>query len=245
MPRADGKLDLLVLLGADPINDCPDADLARRALAGVERIISIDTFMSDSTRQADLVLAAAAFGEQDGTTTNLEGRVSIVSQSVTAHATSRPDWMIAAELGLMFGRDLGFDSIESARAAVAGATPASFAPIASPAPAEPPPNSYDYRLVVSRKLYDRAVGTAMSPSLAPLAVGAAAHVHPLDLDRVGVADGTEVKIIGARGSVVLPLVADETVQRGTLWAPFNQDGPDITDLVDAGASVTDVRIERF
>ena len=28
---ADGKLDLLVLLGADPINDCPDADLARRA----------------------------------------------------------------------------------------------------------------------------------------------------------------------------------------------------------------------
>ncbi len=72
---ADGKLDLLVLLGADPINDCPDADLARRALAGVERIVSIDTFMSDSTRQADLVLAAAAFGEQDGTTTNLEGRV--------------------------------------------------------------------------------------------------------------------------------------------------------------------------
>ncbi len=31
---ADGKIDLLVLLGADPINDCPDADLARRALAG-------------------------------------------------------------------------------------------------------------------------------------------------------------------------------------------------------------------
>ncbi len=242
---ADGKLDLLVLLGADPLNDCPDADLARRALAGVERIVSIDTFMSDSTRQADLVLAAAAFGEQDGTTTNIEGRVSIVSQAVTAHATSRPDWMIAAELGLMFGRDLGFDSIESARAAVAGATPASFAPIASPAPAEPPPNSYDYRLVVSRKLYDHAVGTANSPSLALLAVGAAAHVHPLDLDRVGVADGTEVKIIGARGSVVMPLVADDTVQRGTLWAPFNQDGPDITDLVDAEASVTDVRIERF
>ena len=55
---ADGKLDLLVLLGADPINDCPDADLARRALAGARRIISIDTFPSESTQLADVVLAA-------------------------------------------------------------------------------------------------------------------------------------------------------------------------------------------
>ena len=48
--RADGKVDVLVLLGADPINDCPDADLARRALAGARRIISIDTFPSESTQ---------------------------------------------------------------------------------------------------------------------------------------------------------------------------------------------------
>ena len=40
---AEGKLELLILLGADPLNDCPDADLARRALAGARRVISIDT----------------------------------------------------------------------------------------------------------------------------------------------------------------------------------------------------------
>ena len=34
---ADGRLDVLVLLGADPINDCPDADLARSAIAGARR----------------------------------------------------------------------------------------------------------------------------------------------------------------------------------------------------------------
>ena len=32
---------------------------------------------------------------------------------------------------------------------------------------------------------------------------------------------------------MLPLVADDTVERGTIWAPFNQAGADITDLVDA------------
>jgi NADH-quinone oxidoreductase subunit G len=242
---ADGKLDLLVLLGADPLNDCPDATLARRALAGARRILSIDTFLSDSTQQADLVLAAAAFGEQDGTTTNLEGRVSPVAQAVTAHGTARPDWMIAAELALMFGRDIGFDTMESAAASVAGADRRQFGPLPEAAASEPPPNSYDYRIVVSRKLYDRAVGTSNSPSLARLAPGPGAHIHPLDLDRVGVAEGTDVKLVGTRGSIVLPLIADEAVQRGTLWSPFNQEGADITDLVEAGATVTDVRIERL
>jgi NADH-quinone oxidoreductase subunit G len=242
---ADGKLDLLVLLGADPINDCPDADLARRALAGARRVIAIDTFLNDSSRHADLVLAAAAFGEQDGTTTNLEGRVSPLTKSVTARGTSRPDWMIAAELALMLGRDIGFDSVESAIAATAAVTPPRFPELPAGLAPDAPPNSYDYRLVVSRKLYDRAVGTAKSPALAPLAPGAAAHLHPLDLERVGVPEGTEVKLVGARGSVVLPLVADAAVQRGTVWAPFNQDGADITELVDSASATTDLRIERL
>ena len=262
---ADGKLDLLVLLGADPINDCPDADLARRALAGARRIISIDTFPSESTQQADLVLAAAAFGEQSGTTTNLEGRVSRVNQKVTVHGTARPDWMIATELALHLGHDLHVGSLDDVTAAIAASVPAYAAATAAAIDADPEgvlavggigsvqsafpleaqPSGYDYRLVVSRKLYDRAVATAMSPSLAKLPIGAGAHVHPLDLDRVGEPDGADVKLVSASGSVVLPLVADASVQRGTIWAPFNQAGADITDIVDSSSAVTDVRIERL
>ena len=253
---ADGKVDVLVLLGADPLNDCPDADLARRGLAGARRIISIDTHPSESTQQADVVLPAAAFAEQSGTTTNLEGRVTDVAQKVTAHGTARPDWMIASELALRLGHDLGFGSVADVTAALRGlpgfavAFDGGFA--TGPVPALPEvatndqvPSGYDFRLVVSRKLYDRAVNTVMSPSIAKLNIGAGARVHSLDLPRVGVDDGTEVKLISATGSVVLPLIADDSVQRGTIWAPFNMSGADITDLVDATAPVTDVRIERL
>jgi len=261
---ADGRLDLLVLLGADPINDCPDADLARRALAGARRIISIDTFPSESTKLADLVLPAAGFGEQSGSTTNLEGRVSRLNQKVTVNGTARPDWMIATELALLLGHDLGVGSVDEVTAAIAStvpgyaqatadrlesadgvltAPPAADLPVAAPFEAQP--SGYDYRLVVSRKLYDRAVMTAMSPSLAKLPIGAGAHIHPLDLDRVGEPDGAEVKLISSSGSVVLPLIADDSVQRGTIWAPFNQPGADITEVVDSSAAVTDVRIERL
>jgi NADH-quinone oxidoreductase subunit G len=241
---ADGKLDLLVLLGADPLDDCPDAALAKRALDTVPRIISIDTFLSASTEHADVVLPAAGLGEHSGTTTNLEGRVQPVRQKVTAHGTSRPDWMIAVELGLELGHDLGFGSVESVFDAIATAGPSSFGPLPAGTGTDAPPNSYDYRLVVSRKLYDAAVGTVHAPALVDLAIGAGAHVHPLDLERVGVDDGTDVRLVGARGSVVLPVVVDPSVQRGTIWAPFNQPGNDITDLVDSDAAVTDVRIER-
>ena len=98
------------------MSDVPDADLARRGLAGARNIISIDTFMTPSTSQADVVLPAAAFGEKNGTTTNLEGRMSNVAQKITPAGTSRPDWMIAAELANALGKDLGVNSVEEVTA---------------------------------------------------------------------------------------------------------------------------------
>ncbi len=123
---ADGKLELLILLGADPINDCPDTDLARRALAGARRVISIDTHPSESSKLADVVLAGAAYGEKAGTTTNLEGRVSTVSDKVTTTGTARPDWMIAAELAIMLDIDgdiADVASVADVTAAIAAEVP--------------------------------------------------------------------------------------------------------------------------
>ncbi len=268
---ADGGIDLIVLVGADPLNDCPDADLARRALAGARRIISIDTITTESTKLADVVLAAAAYGEKAGTTTNIEGRVTRLAQKVTPTGTVRPDWMIAIELGQMLGDNLfgpghplgrvaGVDDITDAIAGqvvgYAGVTREALdaerdgvlagvvaTELEAPASSIAGRNSYDYRLMVSRKLYDRAVGTAMSRSLANLAPGPAAHLHPLDLDSLGVADGDDVKIVGAKATAVLAAVADASIQRGVVWAPFNQGGGRIEDVIDASAPVTDVRIE--
>ncbi|MGB0112754.1 MAG: molybdopterin-dependent oxidoreductase, partial [Ilumatobacteraceae bacterium] len=269
---ADGRLELLVLLGADPLNDCPDADLARRAIAGARRIVSIDTFPSESTQHADVVLAAAAYGEKAGTTTNLEGRVTTLGQQVTATGTSRPDWMIALELGLQLGdRSFGSDhplrgvstvddvtalistTIEAFAAVTQAALAASPNGVLIDTPSAPMPdtsftvparNSYDYRLVVSRKLYDRAVGTQMARSLVNLAPGSAAHIHPLDLDSLGVADGDDVKVVSAKAASVIPVQANANVPRGVVWSPFNQGSGTIEDIIDGRAATTDVRIER-
>jgi len=269
---AEGKIELLILVGADPLNDCPDADLARRAIAGARRVIAVDTFPCESAQHGDVVLAAAAYGEKAGTTTNIEGRVSTLGQQVTATGTSRPDWMIALELGLNIGdRCLPTDHplrgvstvndvtdiIADAVSAFAGITSTAVSEhsdgilIKSPAVqlgsvsvAEAGRISYDYRLVVSRKLYDRAVGTQMSPSLTNLAPGSSVHVHPLDLDRLGVVEGGDVKIVSAKAATILPIRASAAVPRGIIWSPFNQGAGNIEDIIDSRSATTDVRIER-
>jgi anaerobic selenocysteine-containing dehydrogenase len=105
--------------------------------------------------------------------------------------------------------------------------------------------SYNFRLVVSRKLYDRAVGTANSPSLAHLAPGFAAYLNPLDLERAGVVAGADVKLSSARAGIVVTIQPDPSVLRGTVWLPFNQPGGTVGELIDSSASVTDVRIENL
>jgi NADH-quinone oxidoreductase subunit G len=108
---SEGKIDTLVLLGADPLADFPDRDLAERGVAGARTVIACDQFLTESVRQADVVMPAAGYAEVDGTTTNLEGRVSTLARIVTPPGTAQPDWAIAADLAFRLGADLGLESI--------------------------------------------------------------------------------------------------------------------------------------
>jgi len=107
---AAGSIDALVLLGADPLRDFPDRDLAARGIAGAKTVIAVTTYLDSSAAQADVVLAAAGYAETSGSTTNIEGRVSTVDQKVTPPGTARSDWELAAELAWRLEADLGAES---------------------------------------------------------------------------------------------------------------------------------------
>jgi NADH-quinone oxidoreductase subunit G len=265
---AGGEIDILVLLGADPIVDFPDAALARQAIDRAGAVIALDSFLTESAALADVVLPASMFAEKCGTTTNLEGRVTTVAQRVTPAGTSRADWMVAAELAdLLRLDDLATtllttasitDAISEFVPAYAAATrsalednregvlavnaPASAGIAALVGVAAGDRNSYDYRVVLARRLYDRATTTAKSPSLAGLAADGDAHVNPADADKISAPEDGTVQLIGARGSVRLALHRDPAVARGTVLVPFNR-GSGINSIVDSTAGATDVRIE--
>ncbi len=108
---SEGRLHGLVLLGADPLSDHPDRWLARRALSGAGFVVAVDAFRTPSVEQADVVLPVAIWGERAGTTTNIEGRVSRLGQKVVPPGVAWADWMVAAELAMSLGGDLGFESL--------------------------------------------------------------------------------------------------------------------------------------
>ena len=107
-PPPTASIDVLVLLGADPLADFPDRDLARRALAGAGTVIAVDQFLT-AARAAGRRRAAGGRlrrGRRARPPTSRAGSASL-DQKVTPPGTARADWMIAAELGLRLGADLG------------------------------------------------------------------------------------------------------------------------------------------
>jgi NADH-quinone oxidoreductase subunit G len=108
---SDVAVTALVLLGADPLSDFPDRAVAEKALAAGHFVVAVTGHPSESvTAYADVVLPCAVAHERPGTTTNIEGRVSRLSQKLTAPGFAWPDWMIAAELAAALGVDLGVSS---------------------------------------------------------------------------------------------------------------------------------------
>ena len=227
-------------------------------------VVAIDTFLTASSSRADVVLPAAGWAEKDGTTTNLEGRVTGVSRRVVPKGTSRPDWMIAAEILSLLGHDSGVTSLSDVAdlmersvpgwtgiLAAAGAgsdgemLASDHAPVRASAVAAPVRNSYEFRVVMSRRLWDRAVRTAHSPALAGLAGEPGMWLHPTDLERVGAPAGAAVRVSNAHASSVVRVRASSAVPRGCALVPFNLGDPDLRDLVRRSDAVTDVRIESI
>ena len=121
---ADGRLEALVLVGADPLADFPDRDLARRALATVPFVVAVDAFPTASTDAAHVFLPAALAGEKRGTTTNFEGRVLRLARKVTPPGTAMEDWRVAVELALRLGADFDLEAVDEVTDEIARLAPA-------------------------------------------------------------------------------------------------------------------------
>ncbi len=121
---ADGSIKALVLLGADPFVSFPDRALAREALANVEHVVCVGAFAGDGIEHADVVLPPTVWGEQRGSTTNLEGRVMRLGRIVTPDGATMEPWRIACELAVRLGVDFDLESTDEVQDEIAKVAPA-------------------------------------------------------------------------------------------------------------------------
>jgi len=82
----------------------PDNAVVARALDNLDPLIVIDFFLSETAERADVVLPGSVWCEDEGTTTNLEGRVIKINQAADTPAEAKRDWEIVCELAGRLGR---------------------------------------------------------------------------------------------------------------------------------------------
>ncbi|WP_298211878.1 NADH-quinone oxidoreductase subunit NuoG [Ferrimicrobium sp.] len=102
-----GEIAVLVLLDTDLVRlGLTEEDLV--AFDHGTTVIALNTFESLTTRHAHVVLPLSAYGEQQGSTLNIEWRHLRLGRQVEPVAQARPAWMVATELASGLGDELGF-----------------------------------------------------------------------------------------------------------------------------------------
>lgn len=261
---ADGSIDTLVLLGADPLADVPDRALVERAFEAVDSVIAVDAFLTESSSRAAVVLPAALSGEVDGSFVNLEGRLSPLQAKVTPPGQARSDWMIAVEVAAALGHDLDTVTLDEVRAKMStsltafgsvdweGLEATGDGPLldipehAGPefgTPVVPPaPDGYGLRLVVDRKLWDLGTLVQQARSLRDLPPPVEIAVAAADFDALGVSDGSSVTVEWSGGSVSMAARRDPGLPRGACRIPFRLPGVDSGAMIDSSAIVSEIRL---
>ncbi|MEO8845235.1 MAG: molybdopterin oxidoreductase family protein [Kofleriaceae bacterium] len=103
-----GEIKGLVAICFNPKVSLPDNQFVTRALEKLEFFVSIDFFLNDTARHADVVLPGSLQEEDEGTVTQVEGRIIKINKAVEPPGEARADWKIIQDLALALGRPHGF-----------------------------------------------------------------------------------------------------------------------------------------
>ena len=99
----EGKIKALVSISFNPLVSIPDSARTRAALEKLEHFTTIDFFLSETARHADVVLAGSLQEEDEGTVTTGEGRCVRLRNSVSPAGNARLDWQIIQDLAQRLG----------------------------------------------------------------------------------------------------------------------------------------------
>ena len=99
-----GDLKVLYIHGEDPVLSDADIKHTKEAIANLEMLIVQELFMTDTAAEADVVLPAAGWGEQEGTFTSGERRVQWLRKAQEPPKGAMLDWKIMEEIAVRMGR---------------------------------------------------------------------------------------------------------------------------------------------
>ncbi len=103
-----GEIRGLLSICFNPKVSLPDSAFVGRMLDKLEFYVAIDFFLNETGRHADIVLPGSLHEEDEGTVTQIEGRVIKINQCVNPPGEARQDWRIIQDIAAALGHKRGF-----------------------------------------------------------------------------------------------------------------------------------------
>jgi assimilatory nitrate reductase catalytic subunit len=103
-----GEIKGLMSLCFNPKVSLPDNNFIERALNKLEFYVAIDFFLNETARHADIVLPGSLQEEDEGTVTQIEGKVIKINKAVECPGEAKQDWRIVQDIAAALDRSKGF-----------------------------------------------------------------------------------------------------------------------------------------
>ena len=107
-----GEIKGLLSICFNPKVSLPDNGFVTRCLDKLEFYAAIDFFLNDTAWHADVVLPGSLQEEDEGTVTQVEGRIIKINKAVDCPGEARQDWRIIQDIAQALGRPTGFTFTE-------------------------------------------------------------------------------------------------------------------------------------
>ncbi len=104
-----GEFKSCMVMCSNLMVSLPEQRVVGNALERLDPLVVVDFFMSETAELADVVLPGSVWCEDEGTTTNLEGRVVKINRAADPPGEARRDWEIMCGLARRLGRGQFFN----------------------------------------------------------------------------------------------------------------------------------------
>jgi formate dehydrogenase alpha subunit len=257
-----GQIKALYVLGENPLATFPASMEVRAALERLELLVVQDPFLTETAKIAHFVLPACTYAEKEGTFTNLEGRVLRIRQAMDSLGESLPDWHIMTALANAMGCQWEYQSANDIQSEIMKLLPGYYN-LGQPRKVVPVLDQYlsngyaaevkaryrtthaseertrPFALVMGQLLMHSGKLSAQATGLINIAPNTGKlRMNIRDMERLGLQDGTKVRLISDRGSLQLAVQPDQSIAPGTCFFPEHFNEPPVKDLMTVSVDAT-------
>jgi formate dehydrogenase alpha subunit len=247
-----GQLKALFIVGENPLGSLPPSSGIQQALESLEFLVCQELFLTETAKQANVVLPACSYAEKNGTFTNTEGHLQQVRRAIDPVGESRPDWEVFSALSVLMNESMEYLDVKDIGKEIRNLLPGTRTLGPAPLPSKPDPSaiahyiSSEYKrdlasryrmpswtsslsgglvLIIAQSLFHSGKYSLKAKGLMQIESKGKLYLHPEEAARRGLEDGDRVKVRNRLGEVITTVGFRERIPHGMAVFPehFDQD----------------------